>query len=375
MKISNNFSIQKTLSNRAFNGKLIDFSKIRSSKRVTEKSPSNPAYYQVLSRIERPDLKYEVELEEFGKCTLNIKSKDILNYLSDEDGRIKEELLEKFVSLYKMNLKKFFSANKEHIKSVKEILNTPKVINFSKTGNNSESVIRQTAKYLLGILTDNKSDIQDNAYKRTLRLFQISKTETGYDFSSLEEKNKLIDKIEYSSEEDDYFDSVVSGIKKYALNTDGSLNFDLAENAVSIINTVNTGIETGRIIKMLKQSVPQNPENSTQITSVVKELCGSCLACQKDSKIEDFFEMCFDDKKFNTKKAEILIGSIKSINKRITDSLRNIEAGRKILAYDNIVKTASDLLSEYLESITDDNGNLKSDIITIDEFIESKIGV
>lgn len=337
MEINNSISSLKAskLNNRAFKGKVIEF-KPKNEQEIEPKTV-DVQYYQAQSGI-KPTKSLKLPLDDGSELIIN--GADVSKYLLKKDGSLDNALVEQFKSLYLAQYQAAFAKNAKEEEYFKNLATkNPNIVEFdTPVEKMSQAIVEQLFQNsweessefelckdilsnisgehkdillnnLISLTQDKKEQIPKNAYYKTTRLFQMSKTADGFDFSSLDKKEKLFSTIEemgyqYGGNYD--IEDLYTEVLENARKSDGTLDFELISQAVGLMSGLGLVCSPKRVINMIKKYVSSDKAHEAQILNAMKKLNKSSFSiADRDGKYENILALCFDENhKFDPKKEE-----------------------------------------------------------------------
>lgn len=337
MKINNSISSLKAskLNNRAFKGKVIEF-KPKNEQEIEPKTV-DVQYYQAQSGI-KPVKSLKLPLDDGSELVIN--GADVSKYLLKKDGSLDSALVEQFKNLYSTFYQTACAKNAKELEYFNGLAtDNPNIIEFdTPVEKMSQAIIEQLFQNsweessefelckdilsnisgehknillnnLISLAQDKKEQIPKSAYYKTTRLFQMSKTADGFDFSSLDKKEKLFSTIEemgyqYGGNYD--IEDLYTEVLENARKSDGTLDFELISQAVGLMSGLGLVCSPKRVINMIKKYVSSDKAHEAQILNAMKKLNKSSFSiADRDGKYENILALCFDENhKFDPKKEE-----------------------------------------------------------------------
>ncbi len=404
MKITNNFINIANIKNPSFSASI---TQMPTKKEIERKTITNPEYFRVLHGIGKGNIRKTLKYNDGKLEIVEILSKDVKKYLSDDKGAIIPDRVKEFFFLYRyisqglrnenQSDKDRYVSSLNRYKNVTVLGNTGKTSNEIVLGNmpqemNSEqefidSIMRDLApeqkqmlqSALLGILEQEEDKIPANTYNKVLRLFDMSKTKDGYNFSSINTKLELIDAIdELSSQygknypiEKLYDEFLIS-----ARSDDGTIDFKLINDTFEIIYLSGLVHSPKYIMDLFKKYTSKNPHNKDAITETMKKLNKTdFIMDSNESDFEDLMDLCFKGFHFSQKRADKLIELANYSKKWISLQQTKKEYSgidRAISRYDIYVSYCKNLIMEYFSEYMDDKDNKNIKEISAEEYFALK---
>ena len=321
-----------------FKGEIIQFPKNGVQKNKNTSSPVNPDYFQSLYGIEAPSVYFSNKLPNGLEYMIELDEEYLAKYLCDKNG----ELIPANVKLFA-----YFNA--------------------------------QFAKILTSRDEFSQDEIPEEAVTRTIRFFQLSKNDKGYDFTDFIKKYDIIARVVELGEnafdtedEDSAFDEIISAAK---LKT-GKLDYKLINQALDMIESSSEFQSPGKVIELLKYYYSLDTDNKDAIYKQAYKLNQTYFAIGKDDEVfENVMDLCFDNNsKFDPQRADILLKAIEVIEKWIDRKMYSKEfdkRGPELM--ERYVSAAIGLLTDYFDFIQDKRGRLLNDIPSFDEFMGKNI--
>lgn len=332
---------------------------------------------------------------------LNIDKDTIEAHLLDADGSINSERVQKFAEIYSSILN--YLDNKEQTQNqflnrVIEGVEKPAETNIlyldkkeearqsvlkALSGNEDEflkSVLsnitdeatrKGLASHVLSLGEEFSNQKMETAYNRTVSLFEISKTSSGYDFSQIERKKALLEKIEelqrnYGGIDTDIYSQAITASSM----PNGEINLDFAESLCNLVSTAtcfNPKTLVSHRADILKQFIEKDEANAKNISDYIGKLSALMDIDDSNNSFENAFECAFNPvtNKFDKESADLLLELVIEIIS-YTDTL-DLETKED---FDNCNALQDTLIAKYFALIKDEQGNIKSDFIYPDEFVE-----
>lgn len=332
---------------------------------------------------------------------LNIDKDTIEAHLLNADGSINSERVQKFAGIYNSILN--YLDNKEQTQNqflnrVIEGVEKPAETNIlyldkkeearqsilkALSGNEDEflkSVLsnitdeatrKGLASHVLSLGEEFSNQKMETAYNRTVSLFEISRTSSGYDFSQIERKKALLEKIEelqrnYGGIDTDIYAEVITASSM----SNGEINLDFAESLCNLVSTAtcfNPKTLVSHRADILKQFIEKDEANTKNISDYIGKLSALMDIDDSNNSFENAFECAFNPvtNKFDKESADLLLELIMEIIS-YTDTL-DFETKED---FDNCNALQDTLIAKYFALIKDEQGNIKSDFIYPDEFVE-----
>ena len=402
MKINSINSIQALKNNTTFKGDVVEF---KPSTQYSGKQICivNPEYYQSLYGLKRPSYKTSVQLKSGERIPLEIDYDTITDYLSDKNGSPDSKLVMKFISLYKLTLQDMTDKNKQAELLYKEgLMEHPKVLDFNtspeilenallnelkeSSGENgfefSKSILSQISGHhkkelsakLLENTEEEKEFIPSDAYIRTIKLFELSKTPDGYNFSDIEKKNDFINAIDaiiagYGIEDED---NLYSQFLNNAKNGKGKINWDWAIDTTKVVRSLAFFEPLDYVFSQINHFCSKDINNKDAIINTMIQI-NKNSNYGMDAKSTDFetvMELCFDkNNKFSQKRVDLLFEKFNEADEWVETQIdlnsNDFERYKTILSY------SANMLASYFDAITDKKGNLDGSKISFKDYIKS----
>jgi hypothetical protein len=401
MKINGIFSGSALKHNTTFKGSVIDF---RTGAAVKEEhSPVIPEYYQNLYGIEKPSYKTSVLLKSGERIPLIMDNSTIRECLSDKDGCPDSKLVKKFISLYQETLQNMTDQNEKEAQLFREEKQeNPNIIDFDTSQEQLESALlnelqqsstesgyefsknilsqisgrhkKELSAKLLESIEEEKEFLPSDAYKRTKKLFELSKTPDGYDFSDLDKKNDFINAMDsiiagYGiDDEDDLYKQFLNNAK----DKKGKTDWDYAIDASKVVRSLSFFEPLNYVFSNINYFCSKDIKNKDKILNTIIQINRNSNYGM-DSGSTDFetiMELCFDkDNKFSQKRADLLFKKFKEADEWVEtqEDLDNCDFER----YRTILSYSANMLSSYFDAITDKKGKLNAQKISFKDFVNS----
>lgn len=345
----------------------------------------------------------KISLDSGKTCDLRIGSDIISSHLSDKNGNVDNKKVKDFVSVYEQVLGHFISKSEKEIEFLNEIAygsnKTQKQSNIIYLNPNDEArqallstlmatdddplfgffdkmanpVLRRD--YARDILSDyviTDEDFQDMALKGTLRIFDMSKTASGYDLSDMDKKIKLVEMLEkleneYSVENiaQDFLDSVK--------DSEGKVDFGFANNLSKLIQ--NSGVFVPELlvshrVEILRSFIDSDTENADKIMQGITKLSTIYEVDDASDAFELMFEEAFNP--LTLKYDEQAFAELYSIVANVvtaTDSIGTCDEDE----IDELIEQQVELVQDYFVEIRDENtGRIKKNHISPKEYLSKK---
>lgn len=407
MKITNNTPVQNPKQATNFKGRVINF-KPQDVKEASVKSVVDPSYYQALSGIDKPS---NIKFYDAQNNVVEIDKCDAEEYLTSKAGKLDSDLVEKFKSLYIKTEQELRIKNQQETAFFESLLvKDPKIIEMETPADTLNQVVLDQlstngweddrdfvfcknvlsnisgemkiilAKETLEAAKIQQEEIPAKAYERTLRLFQLSRTDKGYDFSSLDEKNRLIGiidemKNQYGDNYDieDLYDEIIESAAK----DDGSLDYELIDTAVSMIHSLGAIYSPKYVIDLIKKYIAKDPANEEQILRTMKALNNTDFIMDENQHdYEDLMDLCFDkDGHFNSKRSDALFRLAKNAKDWISGQLERdfVDLDNSCDIFNRSTDICKNIILDYFQKATDEDGNFATDSLPSPEsYFEAK---
>lgn len=197
---------------------------------------------------------------------------------------------------------------------------------------------------------DSIEDLSQRAYRAAIGLFELSKTDTGYDFSFEDEKLRLLsyaERLEYR-----YGSVVLDDLINNSIRKDGSIDYNFACETAEIIEQSDIDTSVKKAADTYRKFIELNPERKEQILKAL--ICtnmGNFALVDDDNEFEEVFSLCFDKQgRFSTPRFEAIYG----IDEAAGAWLDEIEATDfEFPFYRNFIKLT---MEDYIEKNTDKEG-------------------
>ena len=403
MKIHSIFTSPAFKNNTAFKGNILNFRTASKQEVCDIQGYVNPQFYQNLYGIEKPSYKTSVLLKSGERIPLEMDNDTITKYLSDKRGTPDSKLVKKFISLYKETLQQMTDKNEEEIKLFEEGLQEhPRILDFDTSSEILENALlnelkqgssendyefsknilsqisgqhkKELSAKLLEQVEEDKEYLPSDAYRRTVKLFDLSKTPNGYDFSDIEKKNSFINAMEaiitgYGIEdEDDLYKQFLNNTK----DKKGNINWDFALDASKVVRSIAFFEPINYIFSNINHFCSKDIKNKNAILNTMIQINRNSNYGM-DSKSTDFetiMELCFDkNQKFNQKRTDLLFEKFKEadewVDTQIDLNSNDFERYKTILSY------SANMLAAYFDEITDEKGNLDDSKLSFENFVNS----
>ncbi|MBQ9246699.1 hypothetical protein IJ182_10580 [bacterium] len=355
MKISSKIPPINTSVKPNFKGEIIKFPSVSDD---IKDIPSivNPEYYQSIAGVKKPVYKtVVVKLKNGKEIRLEITKETTNKYLSDKYGKPDNNLINKFISLYTKNIRRYEEERQQEVlqyslaleeqpeniteyNSASESVSTAVMDELSSTDWMSEAEFaqnilsklsgkpkRELAKELLKATEIEEEIFPQKAYARTEQLFQLSKTPNGYDFSCMDKKNKLLDSLDLvvSQYPDAEMENVRQDFIRECTDTDGNFNFELAENSLKIMRGLAFCYPVKYIIGVANRFCVSDREENAQILNIMKQLNYSNFSMDDTrSDFEKLMELCFDNNgKFDKERSDDVLLAVEIADEWIGEQM------------------------------------------------------
>ena len=356
----------------------------------------NPSYYQSLYGV-KPDILVDIDYTDGKNDILAIKFQDVKKYLCNSSGEINPQRIQQFAFLYKLISQGMQNEhNKEKARYIQTFNSQMNVFNMPQANHENETAdddtfVREQMKRLdfdaienikdaiLYALKNEEQQIPFKAYERTLRLFQLSKTNTGYDFSSIDKKIEIIEDIEeieleygsnYST--DDLYNEIIEASK----DKDGNIDFSLIDASFDTIFQLGYVVPLKYVINLIKKYVSKNPHNKDSIIETMQKLNKTDFSMNdKNTHFEDLMDLCFQGYHFNSKNANKVIELAQYAKNWIDAQQQNATykgIDRAIFRYERYIEFCKNIIADYFEQSKDEKGSFDFDKINIEDFFNSK---
>ena len=391
-----------------FRGKIIQFpNNSENNKQDTIQSITDPDYYQSIKGIKKPEIKTTVTLSSGEKSELEISNYTLQELLSSKKGKPDKKLVKKFISLYTYSLELEKERNKQEQDILEQSIDEehPNVTAFESSYKDLEEVIRNElfnpdctssfefahnvimqlsgenknllVKALLLATEEQEKLLDKKAYVRTEKLFNLSKTNSGYDFTGIEEKNSFIDLLDdvilnYAKEnnEDEYFQDFIDSCR----NEEGKIDFSLANAAIKMIKSIPVIYTPHYVINNIKKYTSGDFENRYRIFEAMINLNETdFMMDESDTDYEDLLDLCFDkDGSYSQDRTDTLFNAIATVTEWIDTQMShtNFNSDR----YEACHKMSKELIIDYFSEITDDKGNFSTDNLDFSKYLDYRIG-
>jgi len=365
-----------SINHNSFKGQIVPFSKSESnlqnkSDEFIEKSSVNPEYYQALYGInETSDLEYKEKFDEIYKKVLQnmTKSKNfLLSEIEKSLNPIDSNIIEMDIPQEFMDEKiiKMLSGSLD-FKSDLEILNFIKEL----SGEPKKQIMQEISK----CIQDNSQDISIEAKNRTSKIFRLSETQTGYDFSDIEEKSHLIEVIDEfvfqfgdDIDEDELYEDILN-----TCNKEGKINYKFIEDTLNIIYESNFLADFNKTFETLKRLYSKDVKNSDKVKQMLNQLNHTIFQLDdKNNDFEEFANLCFDENlKFSEERKNILLELISEVDSWIDKQIHCASDYKKFPLCMNIAKeTINDYFSEFVDNKIEISNN-----ISPAEYVNQRLG-
>ncbi len=342
----------------------------------------------------------KISLDSGKTYDLRIGSDIISSYLSDQKGNIDNEKVKSFVSVYEQVLGHFVSKSEKEIKFLNEIAygsnKTSKQSNVIYLNPNDEArqallstlmateddplfsffdkmenpiLRRDYARDILADYVITDDDFQDMAMKGTLRIFDISRTQNGYDLSDMDKKIKLVEMLE-KLENEYSVDNIAQEFLDSVKDSEGKVDFDFANNLSRLIQ--NSGVFVPEMLvshraEILRNFVNYDSENADKIMQGITKLSTIYEVDDASDAFELMFEESFNPLTLNyDEQAFKELYSIVANVVTATDSIGTCDEDE----IDELVEQHVDLVQGYFIEIRDENtGKIKENHISAKEYL------
>lgn len=350
----------------------------------------------------------ELTLSSGRKSCLCIEENIVNRFLRKEDSEIDTALLQKFISVYKYILEDVTRKDKkedEFLISVLEGRNKAfdNKVRFLSPGDearnalsssltasdedfvetffskiNNEQLRNEYASILLEQGKRSDKAREDIAKQRTIYLFDMCKTQEGYDFSSIKEKIEIAAKIE--SINNNYGDianmnALPFEIIKHSKNKKGRFDVHFAKALCSLIeNTEAFDINTfvSHRSDILRQFTSIDIKHKNQIMENIISLSSIVPIDDTDKTFEDVFILAFNPVTgdFDSFAFEALSRIVKKVDVYTADFV--IDSPEDYRKYNDLNIR---LIRNYFELIRDkETGKIKPETISPDEYLRHYAG-
>lgn len=368
---------------------------------INKKAKEYPVFLVSDSNGNMQKIASKVSLPTGEIASLNIDKTTVEALLSNTDGSVNQEYVQKFVSIYQSILGDLASkeqTQKQFLNRVIDGVEKPtktNILYIDKKEEARQSVLKALSgnedEFLKSVLSNITDEVtrkglashvlssgeefsnkkMETAYNRTVSLFEISRTSSGYDFSQIERKKGLLEKIEELQRNYGGIDTDISSqVIKASSMSNGEINLDFAENLCSLVSTAtcyNPKTLVSHRADILKQFIEKDEANAKNISDYIGKLSALMDIDDSNNSFENAFESAFNPvtNKFDKEYADLLLELVMEIIS-YTDTL-DFETKED---FDNCNALQDTLIAKYFALIKDEQGNIKSDFIYPDEFIE-----
>lgn len=193
-------------------------------------------------------------------------------------------------------------------------------------------------------------DMAKRAYRAAIGFFELSKTDTGYDFSFEDEKLRLLslaERLEYR-----YGSIVLDDLINNSAKDDGSIDYEFACEVAQIIEQSDMDTSVKKTADTYRRFISGDYEQKDNILKAL--ICtnmGIFALVDEDREFDEVFSLCFDkDKRFS--KAQF--DAIYEIDEAAEAWLEEVQpTNNEFPFYRNFIKL---MMKEYIEKNTDEKG-------------------
>ena len=352
-----------------FKGNIIDFKpKAQASKSSKKAHINNPDYYQSINGIKKPSYTISVPLKSGEIISLGLDYDTITEYLS-ENGMPNPKLVKQFALFYADEFQSLTQSNEEIKKLNQSHLDNP----FQAPDFMRKLPYKSQKKFNTSLLECNeleKKQIPQKSYDMTKKLFQLSKTKDGYDFSDIESKKEFIGIVnnvagQFHGKPNLIFNSLI----KNAVDKDGCFDFKLAYNSAKLMKDMGFYETPQFIINTVNHFCSKDKENTDSILHTMQEL--NQTSYSMDSKNNNFsrlMELCFTpDNKYSQKKADKMLEAVEEADLRMFNWLDENNSNFEYM--DRYMNIAAGVIEDYFGLIS--NGN--EDAMPVNKYIMSRM--
>lgn len=318
----------------------------------TESDNSQIPFLLLTDKNQQPSkIVSKITLDSGETYNLDIDKNTIDRFLLSVDGSINQSALQIFLSVYKTILQELTKADDEELKFIMDVIKgenkSPKNTNVSYLNSNDEAVesligalsapvenfvinffngmqneqLRKTYAIKFLSLRENILEEKYNkALNRTVCLFDICKTNDGYDFSDLERKLKLVSTIEEI--QSNYGDAVPydlsHSIVEQSRFKNGKFDLDFAQTLTGLIYTTSVFMPEKLVShrsSIIKSFSACDRANEKQIMDCMLKLSNIIEVDDTNQNFESAFSNVFNPVtgKFDEKAAALLLDLAKQV--------------------------------------------------------------
>ncbi|MBR2069391.1 MAG: hypothetical protein IJ877_06480 [Candidatus Gastranaerophilales bacterium] len=369
-------SINSTSGN-SFRAQVIPFQTVINNtqiKNTTSTSAVNPEYYQALYGIsDSKDSCVQAKFNEIYRCILH-------NMRNQEEKSITE--LEECVVPEASNVVEMDTSPEYMNEKLLEMLRRPLEDSISAEDDYITSIKGQPKKELVESLIEchknNLATLPQKAQERTEKIFRLSKTPKGYEFSDIDEKNHLVELLDEMSlqfgdnvPEEDLYTAV-----ELTRNSEGRLDFELIKASLNLIYDCGFVVDLAKVITMLSKYRSYDFENMDKINDTLNELNKTMFAVAETDSFEEMADLCFDkNSKFDTKRKEALMELISILDNWISSQMK-VQTRKDFIGeaekYKNCTIEAKRTINDYFSDYTNSEGKFNPEL-TPQEYIELRL--
>lgn len=197
---------------------------------------------------------------------------------------------------------------------------------------------------------DSIEDMTQRAYRAAIGFFELSKTDTGYDFSFEDEKLRLLgyaERLEYR-----YGSIVLDDLINNSKKEDGSIDYEFACEVAEIIEQSDMDTSVKRTADTYRKFISSDNEHKDKILKAL--ICanmGIFALVDEDREFDEMFSLCFDK---DNKLSIAQFDAIYEMDEMAQAWLDEVQAtDNEFPFYRNFIKLT---MKEYIEKNTDENG-------------------
>ncbi len=403
MKVNGIFSNSALKNNTSFKSNIIDFRTGSEIKDKEEQPFLDPEYYQYIYGIKKPSYQTSVLLKSGERVPLEIDNSTISEYLSDKKGMPDYKLVKEFISLYGKTLQDIIDRNSEEEQLYKEELSEkPDIIEFNTSPEVLENALiqelqkgyaedgyefsrnilsqisgqhkKELSSKLLESLEEEKEFLPFDAYRKTKKLFELSKTSDGYDFSDIKKKNTLINALD--SIIDGYGIEDENGLYREFLDNakdeEGKINWDYAIDTTKVVRSLAFFEPLDYVFNRINYFCSKDIDNKDEILNTIIQI-NKNSNYGMDAESTDFetvMEICFDkNNKFSKERADLLFEKFNEADEWIESQTDSNDCDYE--RYKTVLSYSANMLSSYFNTITDKSGKINASELSFQNFIKS----
>ena len=365
---------------------------------------SASTFYVLDRKTQKPKgILNKISLDSGKTYDLRIDSDIISSHLSDKNGNIDNEKVKSFISVYEQVLGHFVSKSEKEIEFLNEIAygsnkatKKSNLIYFNPNDEARQALLstlmateedplfsffdkmenpvlrRDYARDILADYVITDDDFQDMALKGTLRIFDMSRTQNGYDLSDMDKKIKLVEMLE-KLENEYSVDNIAQEFLDSVKDSEGKVDFAFANNLSKLIQ--NSGVFVPEMLvshraEILRNFANSDIENSDKIMQGITKLSTIYEVDDASDAFELMFEEAFnpltlkyDEQAF--KELYLIVANVVTA----TDSIGTCDEDE----IDELIEQQVELVQDYFVEIRDENtGRIKKNHISPKEYLSKR---